>query len=110
MHARAFDLPGWPCPPQAAQIPDHPGSYGWTFASSIFIDPEGHLWVRSTSQMRPCWRDDFGVCLAWTEDGGIGLWAPRQAYGAFQPTGLVDESTLTPIARVISEPPATEQT
>ena len=107
MHARTFELPGWPCPPQAHQIPDHPGSYGWVFSSSIFIDTEGHLWVESDAQMRPT-TDGHATCLAWTEDG-IGLWAPRGVYGSFRAFEDRDESTMTPIARVIPEPPAAEQ-
>jgi hypothetical protein len=42
-HARAFDLPGWPCPPRARQIPEHKGNWGWVFSNSIFVDIDGHL-------------------------------------------------------------------
>lgn len=30
-HARAFDLPGWPCPPRVRDIIHCEGSWGWGF-------------------------------------------------------------------------------
>ncbi|MFD1931300.1 hypothetical protein ACFSKW_07425 [Nonomuraea mangrovi] len=43
--ARAFDLPGWPCPPRVADIPECKDSYGWIAAGSVAVDDEGRLWV-----------------------------------------------------------------
>ena len=49
-HARAFDLPGWPCPPRVRDIPHHQESWGWIYVSpsslgSLVQDEMGYLWV-----------------------------------------------------------------
>ncbi|WP_435112196.1 hypothetical protein [Nocardiopsis synnemataformans] len=106
-HARAFELPGWPCPPLSYQIADYPGSYGWVGPSHVYIDEAGYLWVSSNSDLTPAPQTAFSVCLAWTEDG-IGLWAPKKAYSSFITRKCLGEG-FTPIARIIPEPPTAEQ-
>lgn len=48
-HARAVDLPGWPCPPRVRDIPATPDSWGWvdvgSMAGAVAQDELGYLWA-----------------------------------------------------------------
>ncbi|WP_431904623.1 hypothetical protein [Nonomuraea sp. bgisy101] len=67
--ARAFDLPGWPCPPRVADIPECKDSYGWIAAGSVAVDDEGRLWVDGLAHPRPRPQGDRSTLVAWCEDG-----------------------------------------
>jgi hypothetical protein len=82
-HARAFDLPGWPCPPRVRDIPNHENSWGWgqiraeTTESVLAVDELGYLWVNGDTV--PGFRlpnetdANPGAIVFWSSDG-IGLW------------------------------------
>jgi hypothetical protein len=88
-HARAFDLPGWPCPPRVRDIPGHERSWGWipvdteenVDPTAVAQDELGYLWVNGARvpQYRTPREEnrDPGALVFWTEVG-IGLWVhPR---------------------------------
>lgn len=115
-HARAFDLPGWPCPPRVRDIPNHEGSWGWvpTFVISskqpVAIDELGYLWVNGdvVPRFRTPNTDDAnpGAVLSWTPDG-VGLWVHPKSL-AYLPSisrlDMVPDEWL-PVARVLAEMP-----
>ncbi len=84
-HAKAFDLPGWPCPPRARDIPNHKCSWGWiptfqlpaTGTIPVAQDEQGYLWVNGNTV--PEFREpneadaNPGALVFWSETG-IGLW------------------------------------
>lgn len=83
-HARASDLPGWPCPPRVRDIPGNENSWGYVplsltgeSNSTVVQDELGYLWVNGT--VAPVFtvpRDGVsnpGTLVFWTADG-IGLW------------------------------------
>lgn len=84
-HARAFDLPGWPCPPRVRDIENHEDSWGWVLVSGhsnpaaigVAVDELGYLWVNGDACPRfmlPQESDaNPGAIVFWTPDG-IGLW------------------------------------
>jgi hypothetical protein len=82
--ARAFDLPGWPCPPRVRDIPNHEESWGWITVSNLPIQPYavaqdelGYLWVNGNTipTFKTPNETDVspGALVFWTETG-IGLW------------------------------------
>jgi hypothetical protein len=81
-HARAFDLPGWPCPPRVRDISNHQESWGWVLVShgtdtAIIQDDLGCLWADGAAIPRfelPSESDENpGAILYWTECG-LGVW------------------------------------
>lgn len=90
-HARAFDLPGWPCPPRVRDIPNHVGSWGYVpchmlqqsdysvraHSPRIAQDELGFLWadgdvIPQFRTVDPAPGADInatGAILAWTERG-----------------------------------------
>ncbi|MFJ5967898.1 hypothetical protein [Streptomyces sp. NPDC093060] len=112
--ARAMDLPDYPCPPSLGQVPAHAGSWGWfwpvtTSNADIVIaqDPNGYLWVRSSTRLdpHPDISTKVSALAAWTEDG-LGLYVPKEAYKYVRRfDGSFDELEWTPVAVVLKEPP-----
>lgn len=85
-HARAFDLPGWPCPPRVRDIPNHVESWGKIDVTSVHAglkvahDELGYLWVNgdtvpefSIPGVHEPANVNPGALVFWTESG-IGLW------------------------------------
>jgi hypothetical protein len=82
-HTRAFDLPGWPCPPRVGDIPKHEDSWGWIAVSRyarpipVAQDELGLLWVNGSAV--PQFRTPHdgkanpGAIVLHLEHG-IGLW------------------------------------
>ena len=94
LHARAFDLPGWPTPPRVRDIPRTPGSWGWIMVAPgiagksgsygrVFQDEIGRLWVDGDITPRFKLLDPLstnpGAYAYWTEDG-IGLYVDPKSY------------------------------
>lgn len=120
-HARAFDLPGWPCPPRVRDILDHEESWGWVSVSDIQYnrvpfsdvvqDELGFLWVDGDAIPRfhiPSQHDDItGALTVWT-DQGIGLWMPPSSFRYIGNISLLDmePDRWIPIAVALAELPA----
>jgi hypothetical protein len=86
-HTRAFDLPGWPCPPRVRDIPGHEGSWGYVQCNAgwnasfenqrhsprIVQDDLGYLWADGNAipqfQLPRGSDDGPGAILFWTEQG-----------------------------------------
>lgn len=118
-HAKATDLPEWPCPPRVRDIPHNENSWGWvmviTSQSSppIAQDEMGYLWADGA--VVPAFRlphdawDSPGVVLCWTEHG-LGAWVhPKSSrhIGAISRLDVRrDPDRWVPIAVVLHELPA----
>lgn len=82
-HARAFDLPGWPCPPRVRDIVSRENSWGRVPVSvhsrpmALAIDELGYLWANGdvvpTFQLPPEADTNPGAVVCWTADG-LGVW------------------------------------
>lgn len=82
-HARAFDLPGWPCPPRVRDIPSHEDSWGHVPVSvhseivAVAVDELGYLWANGdavpTFKLPPEVDANPGAIVCWTSSG-LGLW------------------------------------
>lgn len=117
-HARAFDLPGWPCPPRVRDIPNHKGSWGWVpcqpGANGIVQDELGYLW--GDGNMVPKFQafsdsSHFpGAILAWTEQG-LGVYVhPKSLQHVGDISKLdMEPDRWVPIAAVLVEPPKEAQ-
>lgn len=85
-HARAFDLPGWPCPPRVRDIPNHENSWGWApigFIRPVIVqDDLGYLWADGSAIPRfQALNDDNqspGAIVFWAE-GGLGVYVHRKS-------------------------------
>lgn len=122
LHATAFDLPGWPCPPRVRDIPKHPDSWGWvpvspsTYLGSVAADELGRLWVDGSATPRfklPNSSDASpGAVVFWT-DHGIGLWVHPKSYQwiADLDTLAAEPDRWIPVAVVLPDLPefVTEQ-
>lgn len=90
-HARAFDLPGWPCPPRVRDISRHENSWGYVPCNAgygapftvravsprIVQDELGCLWADGDAipkfQVPKDTDDGHGAIVFWTEHG-LGVW------------------------------------
>jgi hypothetical protein len=127
-HARAFDLPGWPCPPRVRDIPNHENSWGYvpchagqnaTFANKagchrIVQDDLGYLWADGDAI--PAFRvldgddDGPGAILAWTEQGlGVHVHPKSLRYIGNISKLDMEPDRWIPIATVLTEPPKEAQ-
>ena len=90
LHARAFDLPGWPTPPRVRDIPNHVGAWGYVpvsagkpsglLPSGVYQDEIGRLWA--DGDFAPSYyvnNDGYGAYLYWTERG-LGLYVGPNSY------------------------------
>jgi hypothetical protein len=117
-HARAFDLPGWLCPPRVRDIPNHEDSWGWVpcqvSANGIYQDELGYLWA--DGNMVPTFRtlngnsECPGAILAWTEQG-LGVYVHPKSLRYIGSISKLDmePDRWIPIAAVLAEPPKDAQ-
>lgn len=118
-HARAFDLPGWPCPPRVRDIPNHENSWGLLMVyqsdnihkpSAVSLDELGYLWVDGAAvpQYRLPLDFDFnpGAIVCWTVDG-IGLWVHPKSLAFMGSISRLDmePDRWLPVAVVLPELP-----
>ena len=113
-HARAFDLPGWPCPPRVRDIPGTERSWGWvpmsagTFA--VAQDELGYLWADGNyvPQFRlPC--DTYvqsGAVLCWIPHG-LGAWIHSNSFCMLASVSRLDmiPERWVPITEALAELP-----
>lgn len=113
-HARAFDLPGWPCPPRVRDIPNHHESWGWVAVHArkfIAQDELGYLWADGA--VIPEFRlpvdnhDSPGAVVCWTEHG-LGVWIHAKSLKDLPIVSRLDmePDRWVPIAVALHEPPA----
>lgn len=115
-HARAFDLPGWPCPPRVRDIPNHENSWGWVpcqpSTKSICQDELGFLWADGNlvPEFQTLNDHDPGAILAWTEQG-LGAYVPPKSLRRIGSISKLDmePDRWIPIAAVLAEPPKESQ-
>ena len=109
-HARALDLPGWPCPPRVRDIPDHEESWGWVFVTSLAQDELGYLWIDGSATPRFCRLDESrqnpGAIACWTEQG-LGIWVHPKSMSYLGPVSRLDmdDDRWMPVAVALSELP-----
>jgi hypothetical protein len=113
-HARASDLPGWPCPPRVRDIPQHGDSWGWvavaTFGGSVAQDELGYLWADGAAVPRFKTPDPTsespGAVLVWTERG-LGVWVHPKSFVCLPNVSRLDmePDRWVPIAVVLPELP-----
>lgn len=127
-HARAFDLPGWPCPPRVRDIPNHPGNWGYVpcnagqdalfsnkvWSPRIVQDDLGYLWADGdaipTFQILNGDNDGPGAILAWTERG-LGVYVHPKSLRYIGNISKLDmePDRWIPIAAVLEEMPKEAQ-
>lgn len=91
-HARTSDLPGWPTPPRARDIPAKENSWGWVwvgqyspeYPAGVVQDEIGRLWANGdyVPEFRALDEREVvtpGAILFWTEQG-IGLFIHPKSY------------------------------
>lgn len=117
-HARAFDLPGWPCPPRVRDIPNHENSWGWVPCQdaicAVFQDELGYLWADGNMipQFQTLNDKNYvpGAILAWTEQG-LGVYVHPKSLRHIGSISKLDmePDRWIPIATVLAEPPKEAQ-
>ena len=112
-HARASDLPGWPCPPRVRDIPTTPDSWGWVPVypdfGAVAQDELGYLWTDGNAVPRYRLPNDSdenpGALVCWTEHG-LGLWMHPKSFGFLRSISRLDEpDRWVPVMMVLPEPP-----
>lgn len=104
-HARAMDLPDYPCPPNLGGIATHAGSWGWANPiQAVAQDADGYLWAAVDTTLSPRRSTALDVLATWTETG-IGLYIPKRSYGMIGSVATASEPDWVPVARVLLEPP-----
>lgn len=117
-HARAFDLPGWPCPPRVRDIPNHENSWGWVPCQpghrGIYQDELGYLWADGNMVPEFQTLDDShgypGAIVAWTEQGLAVFVHPKSLryIGSISKLDMEPDRWI-PIAVVLTEAPKESQ-
>jgi hypothetical protein len=116
-HARAFDLPGWPCPPRVRDIVSHENSWGYVMVSryvdpfAVAVDELGYLWANG--DIAPQFRvpddasDHPGALLCWVPNG-LGLWVHPKSLGDLPSISRLDmkPDQWIPVAVALAEMPA----
>ena len=112
-HARAVDLPGWPCPPRVRDIPATPDSWGWVHVlpetGAVAQDELGFLWADGNVAPKyrlPTDTDAMpGALVCWTERG-LGLWVPSRFMQYLRDISRLDEpDRWVPVATVLPNLP-----
>ena len=115
-HARAFGLPGWPCPPRVRDIPNHQDSWGFIRVSTepgnltVAVDDLGYLWANGDTV--PKFRVPVdshsipGALVCWTPDG-LGLWVHPKSMEYLPSISRLDMQAdqWVPIAVALADPP-----
>jgi len=112
-HARAVDLPGWPCPPRVRDIPTTQNSWGWVpvqaYEGAVAQDELGFLWV--DGNVAPKYRlprdseESPGALVCWTETG-LGLWVHPKSLASLRDISRLDDpDRWVPVATVLSNLP-----
>jgi len=127
-HARAFDLPGWPCPPRVRDIPNHENSWGYVpchagqnsayadknHCPRIAQDDLGYLWADGNAipafQALEGHADGPGAILAWTEQG-LGVYVHPKSLRYIGNISKLDmePDRWIPIAVVLTDAPKEAQ-
>ena len=116
-HARAFDLPGWPCPPRVRDIAARFESWGWVRVTdmldfgAVAQDELGFLWIDGDAV--PCFKlpDDSnanpGGVAFWTERG-VGVWIHPSSLRYLRSISRLDmePDRWLPVAVALAELPA----
>ena len=117
-HARAFDLPNWPCPPRVRDIPSHEGSWGHVRVTSLgdplaglVIDELGFLWANG--DVPPVFdlpngeHSSPGAVTCWTPEG-LGVWVHPKSMKFLPQISRLDMQSdqWIPIAVALAEMPA----
>ena len=117
LHARAFDLPGWPCPPRVRDIVSHEDSWGWASVSpqgtdlAVAIDELGYLWANGDAIPRfrlPVGAEASpGAVVCWTPTG-LGLWVHPRSLGDLPSVSRLDmkPDEWVPVAVALAELPS----
>lgn len=114
--ARAFDLPGWPCPPRVRDITGHENSWGWVPVSehssvvAVAIDELGYLWANGDAI--PVFKlpnegvVNPGAIVCWMADG-LGLWVHPKSLRYLPSISRLDmkPDEWVPVAVALSELP-----
>jgi len=112
-HARAVDLPGWPCPPRVRDIPTTPESWGrvpvLTDTDAVAQDQLGYLWVDGNVAPKYRLTTDAGsmpgALVCWT-DRGLGLWVPSRFMQYLRDISRLDDpDRWVPVAAVLPNLP-----
>lgn len=114
-HARAFDLPGWPCPPRLRDIPHHEESWGlipvipydWGVVAQ---DEIGYLWADGAAV--PVFKipseadENPGAVVCWTKHG-LGIWVHPKSLQYLRAISRLDmeQARWVPIAVALPELP-----
>ena len=112
-HARAVDLPDWPCPPRVRSIPTTPESWGWvpvlTETGAVAQDELGYLWV--DGNVAPKYRlprdsEESPGALVCCTVHGLGLWVHPKSLGFLRSISRLDEpDRWVPVMVVLPDPP-----
>ena len=116
-HARAFDLPGWPCPPRVRDIPKHKHSWGYIDVRGhseinfvpVAQDELGYLWVNGNTVPRFRTPNDIHRgALVFHVEVGIGLWVHPQSLKYLPSVSRLDMPTgeWLPVNAVAPELPS----
>jgi len=97
-HARAFDLPGWPCPPRVRDIPLTPESWGWVLVlprvGAVAQDELGFLWADGNAVPKYRQPKDAdaspGALVSWTEQC-LGLWVHPKSFEYLRDISRLDD-------------------
>lgn len=106
-HAKAVDLPNYPCPPNIASIATHTASWGWANPTDLIAqDTAGYLWVRADRTLTPTAETPSLYVLATWTDTGIGLYVPPRSYAHIIHVPTPSEPEWVPVATILTEAPA----
>ncbi len=116
-HARAFDLPGWPCPPRVRDITNHEDSWGHVTVVdvgrdrfTIAQDELGYLWANGDTVPRFGFPNDNwanpGAIVCWTPDG-LGVWVHPKSLRYIASISRLDmeQDKWVPVAVALQELP-----
>jgi hypothetical protein len=119
MHARAFDLPGWPCPPRVRDVPACEGSWGMVDVINhsnrqlvaLAQDELGFLWANGDIVPKFRLPNDHdlgspGAVVCWTPEG-LGLWVHPKSLAHLPSISRLDmdQDRWIPVAVALSELP-----
>jgi hypothetical protein len=117
-HAKASDIPGWPCPPRVRDIPAQEESWGFVRldlsvypgSGSVAQDDLGYLWIngdRAPAYRLPTESSENPGCIAYWTLQGIGLWIHPKSLRFLPSISRLDmkPDEWLPVAAVAGDPP-----